>query len=148
MPAKPAASARAGSGATKRKVKSTAKRQYPPPKNMMIRAPSGAPVDATVEDTESDPDSDDPDDSDDDSGDDRRTPPKKKKAKKGSGGSRPSSSAVCYRWADKEFGLKGCKGCRNSASECNFAHSFKGLSAAKKADLKADRKKFQKKHGK
>ena len=62
MPAKPAASAHAGSGATKRKVKSTAKRQYPPPKNMMIRAPSGAPVDATVEDTESDPDSDDSDD--------------------------------------------------------------------------------------
>ena len=61
MPAKSAASARVGSGATKRRVKSTAKRQYPPPKNMMIRAPGGPPVDATVEDTVSDADSDDSD---------------------------------------------------------------------------------------
>jgi hypothetical protein len=67
MPAKRASSAVAGSGATKRRVKSTARRPYPPPKNMMIRAPSGAPVDATVEDTDSDADSDDSDDSDADS---------------------------------------------------------------------------------
>lgn len=69
MPAKPAASARAGSSATKRRVKSTAKRQYPPPKNMMIRAPSGPAVVATVEDTVSEEDSDDSDDSDTDTED-------------------------------------------------------------------------------
>ena len=41
---------------TKRKVKSTAKRQYPPPKITMIRAPTKAPIDATVVDTDEDSD--------------------------------------------------------------------------------------------